>query len=124
MLSKQTNLNIKNYDGLFKEGHINRRAHGGIPILIHDNILLNEITINTPLQTVAARINIRIDVTIVSIYISRSDDISENLLTTLFHQLPKPVILTGNFNSYNQRWGSLEVDVRGVKVLDFIEKTN
>ena len=27
MLSKQTNFKINNYNGLFKEGHINRRSH-------------------------------------------------------------------------------------------------
>ena len=75
-----------------------------------------KITINTPLQATEARINIGIDVTIVSIYKSRSYHISENLLSTLFHQLPKPVILTGDFNSYNKIWGSTENDVRGVKV--------
>ena len=109
MLSKQTNFNIKNYNGLYKEGHINRRAHGGVAIFIHDNIPFKEITINTPLQAIAARINIGIDVTIVSIYNSRSHEISENLLSTLFHQLPKPVILTRDFNSYNQIWGSPEM---------------
>ena len=75
---------------------------------------------NTPLQAIAARINIGIDVTMVSINNSRSHEIDQNLLSTLFHQLPKPVILTEDFNSYNQIWGSPENDVRGVKVLKFI----
>ena len=38
MLSKQTNFSKNNYNGLFKEGHINRRAHGGVAIFIHGNI--------------------------------------------------------------------------------------
>ena len=121
MLSKHTSFSIKNYNGLFKEGHINRRAHEGVAIFIHGNIPFKEITINTPLQAIAARINIGIDVAIVSIYNSRG----ENLLSTLFHQLPKPVRITGDFNSYNQISGSPEDDVRGVELLDFIEiKTN
>ena len=45
MLSKQTNFNIKNYNELFKEGHINRRPHGGVEIFVHSNIPFKEITI-------------------------------------------------------------------------------
>ena len=48
MLSKQTNFKIKNYNGLFKEGHINHRSHGGVAIFIHDNKPFKEITFNTP----------------------------------------------------------------------------
>ena len=112
MLSKQTNFNIKKYEGIFKERHKNRRAHEGVPVFIHKNILFKEITINTPLQVIAAGINIGIDVTVVSIYNSPSQDINENLLSTIFRQLPKPVILKGEFNSYNQIWVSPENDVR------------
>ena len=74
MLSKQTNLKIKNYNGLFKEGHINHRSRGGVAIFIHDNKPFKEITIKTPLplRAIAARTNIGIDVTIVSIYNSRN----------------------------------------------------
>ena len=62
------------------------------------------------------------DVIIVSIYNSRDEDIGENLLSTLVQQLPKPVILTGDFNRYNQIWGSPINDNRGDKVLSFIDK--
>ena len=66
-LSKQTDFNIKNYNGLFKEGRINRRARGGVAIFILDNIPFKEIATYTPLQELAARSNIGIDVTVVSI---------------------------------------------------------
>ena len=105
-----------------KDIGINRRAHRGVAVFIHENTPFKEITINIPLQAIEARINIGIDVTIVSIYNSRIHDINENLLTTLFNLLPKPVILTGDFNSYIRIWGSPENDVGGVKVLEFIEK--
>ena len=60
--------------------------------------------------------------TIVSINSSRSHDTDENLLSTLFQQLPKPVTLTGDFNSYNQTWGSQVNDNRGQKGLSIINK--
>ena len=94
MLSKQTIFNSKNYNESFKEGYINYRAHGGVEIFIDETIPYQKLKLNTPLQAITARINIGRDVTIVSIYNSRSHAISENLLSTLFQQIPKPVILT------------------------------
>ena len=35
-LSKQTNFNLKKHNGLFKEGHTNYRAHGGVAVFIHE----------------------------------------------------------------------------------------
>ena len=49
MLTKQTNVSIKDYNGLSKEGHITRRPHGGVEIFIHSNIPFKEITIKIPL---------------------------------------------------------------------------
>ena len=63
-------------------------------------ILYQKLMLNTPLQTTAARINIKRDVTTFSIHNTRSRSMSENFLTTLLQQLPNSVILTGNFNGY------------------------
>ena len=78
--------------------------------------------LNTQLQVITARINIGRDLTIVSFCNSRSQDISENLLSTLFQQLPNPVILTGDFSRFKQIRGSLVNDNRGDKVLTFFNK--
>ena len=101
MLSKQTNFNLKNYNGLFKEGRTNYRAHGGAPIFIHETIPYQKSILSNFLQATSARINIGRDVTRVSISNLRSHNTSENLLSIIFQQLPKPVILTGDFNSYH-----------------------
>ena len=60
--------------------------------------------------------------TIVSIYSSRCHDISENLLSALFQQLPKSVKFTGDFNSYHQRCRNPANDDRGCQVLSLINK--
>ena len=86
MLSKQTNFNLKNYGGLFKEGHTKIRAHRGVAIFIHETITHQKLLLNTPLQATAAKINIGRHVTIVSIYNSRSHVINENLLSTLLQE--------------------------------------
>ena len=123
LLSKQTNFKLKNYKGLLKEGHTYIRASGGVAYFINEIIPYQKVTLNTRLQAIAARINIGRDVAIFSIYNSRSHDIRENLLSILFQQLSRPVILTGYLNNYNQIWGSLVNDnYRGDKVLSFIDK--
>ena len=58
MLSKRTKFNLKNYCGLFKGGHTNHRAHGGVAIFIHENIPYQKLILNNPLQAITARINI------------------------------------------------------------------
>ena len=80
VLSKQINFNLKNYIGLFREGQKNYRSHEGVAIFIHETIPHIKLIVNTTLQAIAVIINIGRDVTIVSIYNSQSQDISENLL--------------------------------------------
>ena len=48
MLSKQTNFNLKNYNGLLKEGHTKYRAHGEVAIFIHETIPDQKFIVNTP----------------------------------------------------------------------------
>ena len=119
---KQTSCILKNYSGLFKEGHTNYRVYGGVAIFIHETIPYQKLTLNTSLQAIAARIKTGRDVTIVSICNSRSHAMNENLLSTLFQQLPEPVISAGHFNSYLQIWGNPESDNRGCQVLSYINK--
>ena len=68
MRSKQKNFNLKNYNGLFEEGHTNHQAHEGVAIFMHYTIPYQKLILNTLLQTIAAKINIGRDVTIISIY--------------------------------------------------------
>ena len=121
-LSKQTYFNLQSYNGFFKEGHTNPRAPGEVAIFIKETIPYQKLILNTPLQALAARNNIGRDVTKVSIYNSHSQAKNENLLSTLFHQLPKPVILRVPFSSYHQIWGSPAIDSRRCQVLSFFQQ--
>ena len=89
MLSKQTNFNLKNFNGLYKEGQTHYRAYGGVAIFIYEAIPYQKLILNSHLQAIAARINIGRHLTIVAIYNSRTNDVSENLLSALHQQQPK-----------------------------------
>ena len=80
MLSKQTNFNSKKYNWIIRKRHTNIGALGGVAIFIHETTPYQKVTLYTPLHAIAARINIESDVTIVSIYNSRSHGISDNIL--------------------------------------------
>ena len=107
---------------LFKEDYTNHLAHGGVAIINHKTIPYQKWIFKTHLQAIAANINIGRDVAIVSIYNSRSHDISEKLLSAFFQQLPKRIILTWNLNSYHHIWRNPANDNRGCQFLNFINK--
>ena len=122
--TKNSNFKLRHFIGIHKEGHLNHRAHGGVAIFIHETLPYKEIELNTPIQAVAAQISIGKPVTVASIYNSRSHQINESLLTDILKQLPKPVILTGDFNAYHHVWGSPEIDNRGTQVFNFTQNNN
>ncbi|KAL4132883.1 hypothetical protein QTP88_009960 [Uroleucon formosanum] len=49
---------------------------------------------------------------------------SEKDLENIIRQLPKPFIITGDFNSQNVRWGSLNTDNRGKEIEKILESDN
>ena len=100
MLTKQANFNLKNYNELLEE-HTNYRAHRAVAMIIHETIPYPKIIFYTSIPSVAAEINIGRNVTIVSTFNSRSHAIMKTS-----YQLPIPVILTKDFNSYHQIWES------------------
>ena len=97
---------------IHKKGHHRHEWHGGAAILIHETIPVKEIQLNAPLQAVAAQIIIGILIKTVSLYNSRIHEISERLLSELKNQLPPPVLITGDFNSYHPIWSFDTVDSR------------
>ena len=57
MLSKQTNLNLKKYMGLFKKGQTNILAHGKVAIFLHETVPYQKIILKTSLQAIASGFN-------------------------------------------------------------------
>ena len=105
--------NLTNYNYIHKDGHTNYTIHGGVGLYIHETVPYTEIALDTQYQAVAARIHIKRTLTVASIYLSRAHQINKQNLIKLIKQLPKPLILLGDFNSYNMMWGSRETDARG-----------
>ena len=115
---------IPGYSVIGKDGVHNFRQHGGVAIYIHSDIPFEEIALTSPLQAVAATIQLRNRLTLCNVYNSRSHNLSANLLNQLYSELPKPCIILGDFNAYSPLWGCASSDTRGNIIASFLENSN
>ena len=124
MIGPNQKFRIPHYHMFHTPGTFSGRYHGGVAILVHENLPIHpEIKLDTPLQAIAIRVNIGIRITICSIYNSRAHPLDKRLLARLLEQLPQPVLMVGDFNAYHPLWGSPTADVRGGIVESFIAES-
>jgi len=106
-------LSFKNYS-IYRHDNIDvGNAKGGVLIAVSQNYHAEQVTLNTPYQSIAVRVWLDSPITFCSIYLHHQDLVTVDLLQHLIEQLPKPFILTGDFNAHNGIWGSLHTDNRG-----------
>ena len=98
----------------------NENAHGGVGILIHQDLVYRQIHLNTIFQAVAIQTHLHKQVTLCNIYIHPKQDFNESDLEDIISQLPAPFILTGDFNSHNTLWYDSKTDSRGRKIENFV----
>ena len=122
MIRDSEQFRIPQYKERRREGHYNRRSHGGVAISVHEETPHRNVQVNTPVQAVAIRVTMGRPVTICSIYIPGSQEISVQLLESIYQQLPEPVMLLGDFNAHSERWGSDGHDARGRVVEEFVDR--
>ena len=65
------------------------------------SIETEEVALNIEYKAVAVKVHVPQSITLCSIYLSRSHDVQQRLLHDLYEQLPQPVLIPGDFNSYN-----------------------
>ena len=69
-------MKLPNYTEISKIGHLNRSYHGGVALFIKSSVPFREVQVNSPLQVVAAEVNLRSTFTVCNIYNSRSHDLN------------------------------------------------
>lgn len=115
-------INIKDYN-TYRNNNINPNGQWGVAILIKNTISHILIIINTNLQAVACQVRLHgRQITVCSLYIQPSYNLTANDLNQLCNQLPRPFILMGDFNSHNRLWGSTNEDRWGRLVSDTIDQ--
>ena len=119
-LKKDSNFNIANYTYIDEPLANNGIAQGGVGFFIHEDVVHHRIKLNTKFQAIAIHAYLHKRITICNIYINPQQNFSQADLEHLTQQLPKPYILTGDFNSHHTLWYGLEPDSRGKIIENFI----
>lgn len=102
-----------------------KKASGGVAIFIKDDITYKEIPINTSQEAIAVSIKLLDQqLSICNVYIPSSIPLSATILNDLINQIPKPVVMVGDFNAHNSIWGAVSTDHRGQETEEFIETSN
>ena len=119
LLPADKNYNLNSFVQLFKPA-TNDLSKRGVALFIHKSILHHNIELHTNLEAVAARITMSKTITVCSLYLSPSTSSLTSQLESLISQLPKPILLLGDFNGHSQQWGSDSVNSRGKIIEDLI----
>nr|CAH7714757.1 unnamed protein product [Callosobruchus chinensis] len=117
------NFSLRGFNIFRKDVIPDRRARGGVALLLKHNVIALEVNLNTCLQAVAVRIESPIIATLCSLYLPDGTwhvDQLHNLITLL----PPPIILMGDFNAHSPLWGSIRRDIRGRTIEEFIVSSN
>ena len=94
--------------------------HGCI-LYIRRDIPHIPLTLNSPLQAVAVQIKAKKLYTVCSLYLPPDDNIPYEDIVDLLHQLPRPFLILGDFNSRHQLWGDTVSNQKGRMISSLIE---
>ena len=119
---KNISPNIKGFSTISKS-HDGFTAKEGVAILVKDEYIYREISINSTLQVVAVQLNVPMKVTICNIYLPPKNTFSHSSIENIIDQLPQPFILCGDINSHHSFWDT-KIDSKGRIIADIIEKYN
>ena len=123
-LKTDTNFNphISNYSYIDQRLETDGNAAGGVGFYIHSDVVYHRIKLNTQFQAIAIHAYLHKRITICNIYINPQQTFTQRDLEQLVEQLPKPYILTGDFNSHNTLWYDnwTEPDANGRTVENFV----
>lgn len=121
LLQPDTHFSFNGYQIFRKERNI--ALGGGVMIMVRNGMKCQQLnTSSDVVEIIAVSINVKdLFINIASIYITNS--IVESDLHNILRQLPKPLILAGDFNAHSQAWGSYKEDNRGKTVLDFLSNS-
>ena len=97
------------------------RSHGGCLLYVRHDIPQISVDLQTDLQAVAVKIDIGRTYTICSIYLPPNDDVSNEDLVDLIHQLPQPFLLLGDTNSRHPLWGDVLANTKGNLIASILE---
>ncbi|KAI5752553.1 hypothetical protein M8J77_018044 [Diaphorina citri] len=114
-LKEEENFNFKGFKSVRKDFTGGGEACGGVAILIKNNLYSQDLPIQSHLQVVATIVYVSptFPISVCTIYIPPNVSPSKEDLLDIINQLPRPFILTGDFNAHSPLWGSRYYNPRG-----------
>ena len=113
---------LKYHSCYFKNCSDNDKASGGVAVLVNNAVPHHLVKLDTTLQAIAVNISLNKTITLCSIYLPPTLPIDIKKLDHLIDQLPKPFILSGDFNSHHTVWGCIDTNDKGRTIEEFITK--
>ena len=97
----------------------------GLAILIRSDSGFQRLPLNSPLQTMAVRLNVGPTlITLCNIYVSPREQLNHQDLNNLINQLPRPFLIGGDFNSTHTMWGNRSCNQRGLTLERLLTNTD
>ncbi len=122
-LAPTSKISFKGYTIIRKDQQSPTIAKGGVAIAIKSSIEFEEISLNTDFQAVAIRVLLPTTFTLCSLYLHKDKDVRSTDLHQLINLLPRPFLLTGDFNGHNRIWGSDSDSPRGIEIERFLNSS-
>lgn len=97
--------------------------HGGCALFISttQGVPFTPFNVNSPLEVVAGRVHLQRFYTICSVYLPPNTPVDREEINSLFHQLPSPFLVMGDFNGRHPLWGDSVTNPRGVMLAAAVE---
>lgn len=113
------NIKIKGYNTIFTH---RPSGQGGTAIMIKNGINYTPNTLNTNMEIVAVNVNMPYKMTVVSLYIPPNSTLDPEEFDKVITSLPKPLIISGDFNAHHHLWDPDRQNARGKEIAKLIEK--
>ena len=117
-------VTIRDYKCFRKDFHHAVKATGGVSLLISNKFPCTPVSLKTNIQAIAAQIHVHQLITTCTIYIPPNDTIHQQDLDNIISQLPTPFVILGDFNAHNPLWGSIDTNIHGQLIEDFINNNS
>ena len=99
-------FHIRNFTGYHHTHETDNEPKGGVSILIRQDTPQSEVHIDTNLQVKAVKITTHKTITLCSMYVPPSRQLTESELNKVLDQLPRPYLIMGDFNAHSILWGN------------------
>jgi len=99
-------------------------SHGGVAMLVHNSIQYDRLTMNHDFDAVGIVLHSKMKIRLITTYIPPDKSFQLDNLVNMFGNPYENTIITGDFNSWHQSWGSPTNNRKGNIIFKYITESN